>query len=154
MRTIAEVSKEALKIEEFLQTCKPGETIAYADIQRESGVAMNTKGKGYLRTALHRLGLEYTAIRGFGIELACGKNGFAIIGSRLKKINSSVKRADKTQKTIQDKFWSELSDEDKKRVLFTGAIFGAIKLASGSSRQLFGKKELPQLPLKVEIPVF
>lgn len=143
-KTIAEISKEALQIEQYLKGCNAGEFVAYKEIEAKTGVTMDGHGKGYLRTALNRLKMEYTCVRGSGIELASPDNSMEIISQKVVKIDNSVKRAEKTYKNITHSFYDKLSNEDKKQVHFVGSVFGAIRLAANNAKSFF-KKENPKV---------
>lgn len=143
-KTIAEISKEALQIEQYLKGCTAGEFVAYKEIEAKTGVTMNIQGKGFLRTALNRLKMEYSCVRGNGIELASPGNSMEIISQKVVKIDNSVKRAEKTYKNITHSFYDQLSNEDKKQVHFVGSVFGAIRLAANNAKSFF-KRESPKV---------
>lgn len=141
MKTIAEISKQALKIEAALKSAKPGELITYKNMEIMSGVLMDDKGKGYLRTALNRLKLEYTVIRGEGIELASAENAIAIVSRRVIKIDNTVKRAEKTTKRISNQFYDKLSESEQRNVNYLSAVFGSLRAYSQSAKMFFKKSE-------------
>lgn len=143
-KTIAEISKEALQIEQFLKGCESGEFITYDMLETATGVRMDTRGKGFMRTALNRLKMEYTCVHGNGIELASPENSMGIISQKVVKIDNSVKRAEKTYKNITHSFYDKLSNEDKKQVHFVGSVFGAIRLAANNAKSFF-KRENPKV---------
>lgn len=145
--SIAEVSKETLQLEAYFKEKEPGEFVPYKEIEQETGVLMDYRGKGFIKTALNRLDKEYTTRKGQGIELASAENGMSIVINRLVRINNAVKRGDKTTRNIQNEFLMQMSDQDKKRVLFCASVFGAIRLAAEQGRVMFAKKKEPvQLP--------
>ena len=61
-RTIGELSQETLSIQKYLEDQKVGTELSYANIQHETGVKMDNKGKNKLRTALKRAKIEYSTI--------------------------------------------------------------------------------------------
>src|SRR6186997_969054 len=121
--TIAEVSKQSLQIENVLKAAKPGDFITYKNLEVLSGVRMDNRGKGYMRTALNRLKLEYTPRMGEGIELASPENAISIVSKRVIKIDSSVRRAEKTTKRITNQFYDDLPEHAQKNVNYLGAVF-------------------------------
>lgn len=143
-KTIAEVSNETLRIEEFLKTLHNGQQVSYSEIEKQSGVKMNARGRGFMRTALKRLNLEFTTIHGEGIELGSPDNAMRIISTRIVRIDNSVRRAEKTVKNVHDKFYDSLNDIEKKNVMYLGAVFGAIRQHSNSAKAFF-KKEHPKV---------
>jgi hypothetical protein len=136
MRTIGDTHQDTLKLQDFLSTQNHGSVLTYEVVQRETGVTMDLIGKGRLRQAMKHLRREYSAIRGTGIRLADASGVLPIISSRMNRIDNAVRRADKSQRNLQDQFYAEMSAEDKKRILFMGAVFGAIRLAAEQGRQV------------------
>lgn len=143
-KTIAEISDEALKIEAVLKTLPAGHVVSYKELEELSGVKMNLQGKGFMRTALNRLKLEYTVIHGEGIELASPDNSTRIIATRVIKIDNAVKKAEKTVKNVNNQFFEQLNDIEKKNVAYLGALFGTIRQYSQSAKTFF-KKEQPKV---------
>lgn len=151
-KSIAEVSTETLKLESYLKDKEAGEFVSYNQITSDTGVIMDYRGKGFLRTALHRLGREYSTHTGQGIELASPENSMNIVTNRLVRINNAVKRGDRTTRNIQRDFLMQMSEQDKKRILFCASIFGAIRLAAEQGRQLFSKKKEPSSIPPIKLP--
>lgn len=141
MNTIAEVSKQSLKLENILKTFRPGEFIAYKNLESLSGVRMDNKGKGYLRTALNRLKLEYSPVVGQGIQLASPENAIAIVSKRVIRIDNSVKRAEKTTKRVTDQFYDKLGDHEQKNVNYLSAVFASLRAYSKSAKLFFKKTD-------------
>lgn len=135
MRSIQEVSQETLKIENYLRSKKYGDYISYKDIESNTNVTMNNRGKSFLRTALKRLKYEYLCIRGEGIEIASVDSTMKVMTHKLVKVDNAVKRAEKTHNNLSV-FYTELSIEDQKRINFVGAAFGAIRLAAQNGKRM------------------
>jgi hypothetical protein len=138
-KTIGELSEETLKLIDFLQGQENGAVLDYLDIQAKTSVFMDAKGKGTVRRALKHLRREYSSVRGFGIKLASSESVIPIISGRIRRIDKAVRRADKSQKLLQEQFFQSLSEVDQQKVLFAGAIFGAIRLAADEGRNIHRK---------------
>lgn len=143
--TIAEVSKETLLIEAYLKTLNPGEKIPYVILEKETGVKMTNRGKQFMRSALHRLKLEYTCIHGVGIELCSPINATGIIAHKVIRIDKAVKRANKTTKHVSDQFYDQLSDEAKLHVNFVRSALAPITSYSKGARLFFQKPTLKSI---------
>lgn len=141
MNTIAEVSKQTLKIENILKTSKPGEFITYRNLETVSGVRMDNRGKGYLRTALNRLKLEYSPVKGEGIQLCSPDNAIAIVSKRVVKIDNSVRRAEKTTKRVTSQFYDKLNEHEQRNVNYLSAVFASLRAYSKSATMFFKKTE-------------
>lgn len=141
MNTIAQASSQTLRIENVLKSSRPGDFITYKNIEALSGVKMDNKGKGYLRTALNRLKLEYSPVAGQGIELASAQNAIVIVSKRVVKIDNSVKKAEKTTKRITNQFYDKLSESEQKNVNYLSAVFGSLRAYSQSAKMFFKKTE-------------
>lgn len=141
MNTIAEVSKQTLQIESVLKQAKPGDFITYRNLEVLSGVKMDNRGKAYMRTALNRLKLEYSPRPGEGIVLASPENSISIVSKRVIKIDSSVKRAEKTTKRITNQFYDKLTENEQRNVNYLSAVFASLRAYSQSARMFFKKTE-------------
>jgi hypothetical protein len=152
-KTIPQVSKETLLLQTYLERHKPGDEISFTSIEANTGVEMNYKGRGYLRTAIKRAKLEYSAIRGYGIKLADPGTTMPIMINKLDKIDRAVKRADKSHKNLQVQFFEKLSKEEQKQLLFIGAAFGAIRVAAENGKLLYQSKKSVSNAETLKIPV-
>lgn len=137
MKTIAEVAQETLQIEEYLKTISAGEKIKYTTIQAATGVKMGNKGKGYMRSALNRLKLEYSAIRGWGIELCSATNATSMIAHKVIRIDNAVKKATKTTKRVSDQFFDELSQPERLHVTTLRSIFSYMHDYAKNAKLIF-----------------
>ncbi len=152
MKTKAVLSKESVILSQFLSEQKPGSDLSWAAIEVATGVKMDTLGKGTLRRAAERLRLEYTSNHGYGIVLASAGTALPIVSERLVRIDRAVRRGDRTQQTIQEQFFASLNEDEQKRILFAGAVFGAIRVAAESGRMLYGRRDSKSPVVTIEIP--
>lgn len=153
MRTIAEVHEDVLKLQEFLEAQAPGADLPYMRIEAETGVRMDDTGKARMRQALRRSHLESATKYAEGIKLASADFSMPILGMRMTRIDKAVRRADRTQKNLQTQFYEAMSDADKKKVLFAGAVFGAIRLAAKNGKLMYRRDDPPTPPvLHVPLP--
>lgn len=97
---------------------------------------MNQKGKEKLRSACRMLNIEYICIPNYGISIPCAKTALEPVSRRMIKIDNAVKRGERTTKNIKDKFLADMSDDDRKQIVYTGAIFGAIRAAASEHKSL------------------
>lgn len=142
MKTIAKVSDETLKIENVLQSLKPGEEITYQRLKELSGVTMDNKGKAYMRTAMNRLKLEYSPMFGLGVKLCDSNVATQFIGTKVVRIDKAVRRAEKTTKRVTNQFYNQLNEHDQKQVNFIGSVFAAIRVYSTNAKQIFKKPDV------------
>ena len=152
-RTVAKVSEKTLKIEAYLKTFQPGEELSFIALEVGSGVKMDTKGKGYLRTALKRAKLEYSPIHGEGIKLANPEMTMPILINKLTKVDRAVKRADKSHKNLQTKFFASLTKTEQNQLLYVGAVFGAIRVAAENGKLIYSGKNKMSNAETLQIPV-
>ena len=129
-------SHDSTVIESFFSTAPHGAFISYADIESATSVTMDNAGKSALRQALNRLKLPYDVRRGEGVEL-CGKdNAERIIAGKIRRIDTSVKNADKTQKQVCSLHLPDMDEDTKKRILLVGSALGAIIAASRQYKEI------------------
>jgi len=151
-RTIAIISKETLQLQSYIEMKKPGDVISFLKIEKDTGIKMDERGKQHLRSALHRAKIEYSSIRSYGVKLADPETTMGILSHRLTKIDKSVKRADKTQKNLQQKFFSELPVQEQRDILYIGSVFGAISAAAENGKLIYGR-HTKKIDFKLEIPI-
>lgn len=140
MQTIQKVSEETLKIENIISSSAPGQILSYKELQIQSGVTMDTKGKTYMRTALKRLKMPYETISGSGIRLLSPQNASKIVIHKVIKVDNSIKRAAKTTKQVSERVYNDLTEPEKKNLNFLGALFGTIRGYSTTAKRIFGKQ--------------
>ena len=138
--TICEVSETTLRLQEYIMTKPHGTELSYSRIAADTGIKMTEPNKQKLRSAIRRARREYAAIHVYGIVLADPGLVLPILSNRLIKIDRAVRRGDRTHKTLQEQFFAQLSPEAQQKVLFAGAVFGAIRIAADNGRRLHGKK--------------
>jgi hypothetical protein len=136
MKGIAEVSKETLQIETYLQTLNPGEQVLYSIIETETGIKMDERGKSCLRSALRRLRLNYTRLRspntGKGYILASPENSVGIVVENVMRVDKGIRKTHKVTESLKKSFYSQLNDQDKNSLDFvhreTGAMLAFARL--------------------------
>jgi hypothetical protein len=153
-RTIAEISEETLKLETYIGTKKDGDELSFFQIETETKIKMNERGKNFLRTALKRAKREYSSIHGHGIKLANASLVVPILSHKFKKIDRAVHRADKSHRNLQEQFFDQLDPVHQKQVLFAGAVFGAIRIAAQNGKLIYKKetKNANDNGIKIQIP--
>lgn len=143
MKTIQQISEQTLAIENFLKTRLPGEELTYFFIESETGVPMDVKGKGYLRSALRRLKLPFETFKGQGVRLLCADNATRIVAHKTIKIDNATKRAEKTTlQVIHHDSFEQVSDENKQRINGIASLFATIRLFSTNAKKIFTQQKI------------
>jgi hypothetical protein len=137
-----EPSKELAMLKGFFEAIPKGAYLTYVEIADKSGVEMDARGKQVLRSALHSLRREYRCDRGVGIELESEKNAMHIVTGRVKRVSSSLKRADKTATRMTERYVAQLPKDDRDRLLATASLFGAIKSMAHGLASIYKPKKL------------
>ena len=150
-KSIPEISEDSLILTDYLRAQKPGQILSYHKIGNDTKVTMNNKGKQILRRALKRANLEYSCIKGQGIKIAEAEDTMPIVINKLTKIDKAVKRAEKTHKNLYSKFFDELDEKEQKQLLYIGAAFGAIRLASENGKMIYSSRK--EISHSIEIPL-
>lgn len=151
MKTIPQVSDDTLKLQAFIEKQKEGTELSFNNIQSKTGIRMDEKGKSYLKTALKRSKMEYSSIRGYGIKIAETSDVMPILTNKLVKIDKAVRRGEKCQKNLQEKFFDSLDQQTQKQILFVGAVFGAVRVAAENGRVVYSKAK--QIDSKARIDI-
>jgi len=142
LKEIDEISKESLILKEYFAKFEPGEELSYLQIENESGVKMDNKGKGYMRTALKNLKLgrdetfpiemDFSLIKKLNkkelaklLEMVCVKSLF----KNLTRLES--KAAGVINKIIKTNSIATLTNDDKRWLSFCATI-RALRAASSA----------------------
>jgi hypothetical protein len=149
-RTIGEMHDDTLKIQAYLLEQANGTVLSYEQLYSATGVRMDNIGKARLKSALRSIKRESSTVRGKGIRLADAHSAISIISTRFQRIDGAVRRADKSQRILQAQFLAEMNDEDKRKILFAGAVFGAIRLAAEQGRSMH--KQLIEPTVRIALP--
>jgi len=150
-----EPSKEFMQIKSMLETIPLGSHITYAEIESKTGVKMDIRGKTILRSAARSLKLEYRADRGVGVEIESEKNAMHIVTGRVKRVSSSLKRADKTASRMTERYVEQLPKDDRDRLLATASLFGAIKAMAKGLANIYKSPKLNTIQSSIShIPDF
>ncbi len=142
MYTLQDVSANTLKLENIFSSAIEGQYFSYKELQQLTNVVMDNKGKTYIYSALRRLKLPYETVRGEGIKLLSKDNATRIVIGKIIKTDNSIKRAEKTTKQVKDRVYEQLTEPEKKNIIFLGTLFGTIRSYSQSAKRIFNNKPL------------
>lgn len=151
-KTIPEVSKETLILQTYIAAQPDGADLSFEKITVDTGIQMDAANKDHLRTACKRAKREYSSIYGYGIQLADTGSVMPILTNRLVKIDRTVKRGEKSQKLLQERFFHDLDEKEQRDILFIGACFGAIRVAAENGKLIYHHKPPKQIPSEISIP--
>lgn len=152
MQTVGQLTEQGLKLQVFIEGLEPGREISFLEVSKETGIAMSGEGRSALRRAMKRAKREYSAMPGWGVRLADASCVMPILSTRIRRIDSSVKRADNSQKLLQEQFFESLTAEDQKRILFAGAVFGAIRVAAEQGKMIYKKEKVSGPTIHIPLP--
>lgn len=144
-KTIAEISKETLAVEEFIRTLSADETATYLEIEQATGVRMDARGRARIAVATKRAGAAYACIKGFGIKMAGPMTGRDLVMDRTARIDSAVKRAERIAAIVMARHRDGMPASDRQQVELTSATFAMIRvLANDRKRELkLARKDKP-----------
>lgn len=152
IQTNAQVQQDIATLCAYIEKQKDGAVLDYVSITRDTGVDMNTHGRGLLRRALQRLRRQATAIRGHGVELSSADNAIDLVHARHAKVGRAFKTAVKATRQIKDRHFEDMKQQDKNALLQVESVHAfvqqAIKTATTAAvRQPIGEKPpAPALP--------
>ena len=135
LTTIPEVAKETLALEVYLRDLKPGAAVSFAEIHRQTGVPMDTKGKSHLRTAAKRAGKIWGSIRGLGVQLADETHGPAIIASECMRVDNAVRKAEKKTTIVYEAFGAKMTKADRDLTVGLLALFGTVRVLADQRKR-------------------
>jgi hypothetical protein len=152
MRTIGQLTEQGLKLQVFIEGLDPGREVSFIEAATYTGIKMDLAGRSALRRAIRRAKREYSPMVGYGVRLADAAGVMPILSTRIRRIDGSVKRADNSQKLLQEQFFESLSAEDQKRILFAGAVFGAIRVAAEQGKMIYKKQQVSGPTIHIPLP--
>jgi hypothetical protein len=158
MKTIAKISEETLTIINYLQDIPHGQYLTYAQIQKDTKVTMDVRGKSYLRTACKKLKRLYSPLsgenHGLGIRFACKDDAMSHEIKALGTIEHGIKKTKKVTDIITTDFYKEMLPQEQKQVMLVGSLLGAVMVAykSGqhSIKEVRSTQSLPVLPENIK----
>lgn len=142
--TLANASEDYLRLLTYIQDKPDGEVVEYTATEKDTGVIMDYTGKNKLRRAIIRSKREYSVIPNTGYKLACPEITMSILTFRLVGIDNKIRKAERSQKILQQAFFEQLPKDQQNNVLFIGAVFGAIRSSAEKGKNIY-RKELKQL---------
>jgi hypothetical protein len=138
----AQASEEYLKLRAFVEETQHGEVLEYKDVERRTGVPMDTKGRQKLRRAILASKRSYVCHPEVGYELASPGTTMAIVARGVVRLDNTRKRAAKDVKNLEEAFIDELPAEERQGLLYMGSLYRAIEVAAINGRKLYGTKRL------------
>ena len=151
-KTEAQGSDELLRLMSYVDQQEHGTLLTYLEAVFETKVEMNRSGRAKFRRAILRTGREYTVVPSVGYQLADAQNALPIIVSKMARIDSSVRRADKAVKRIQHHFLAVLPDTEREAILYAGSLFEAIRHSVDSGRKLYGREKHQLTTTAIVVP--
>ena len=148
---LRQISKESIKLGNYLKERLPGEMLTFAQIERDTDVKMDTQGKRMLRSAAKREGIVYSAIRGEGVSLTNENTSMEKEFWHFKKTNRQLKRHKKDHDIMVGKFYEKMDDETKAGIMIVSSIFGQMRLMAEQGKKLF-KKDAKEIKT-IEVPI-
>jgi hypothetical protein len=155
-KSIQEVSRETLVLENFVRTIPPGEQVPFALIEEKTGVRMNQNGKGHLRTAVKRAGRVCAAIRGFGIKMSNEAIVVDIMGAGVKRVRNGMRKIEKNGSLMLEQHGPKMDVRERNTCELTVSAIAAMRVSAESrARELVAiEKARPPLapPIKPGAP--
>lgn len=151
IRVSEKASEEFIKLVSLVNDLPAGSVLEYHEVEKQTGVTMDIKGKDKLRRAIIKCDKEYALIAGIGYKLANPNLTMPIMTKRFLSIESRIRRADKAHKALMN-FRRSLTPEERRGFDFAGAIFGAIQAAAEDGKRLYGNEIKQIAPSKPIIP--
>lgn len=132
-----------LKRQEDIQTLSAffgaqadGDYLPWFKIETDTGIKMDLRGKNLARTALRKIKRPYLTVKGEGVRLSAPDNAIEIMGERFKRIDGSVRRADRTRSHLSDRHMHELDEGAAHTMETLGRFFGTIRAVAKSADQV------------------
>lgn len=142
MKSIQEVSKQTLLIQNYLMDYPKDQKLTYSDLEIATGVKMDNQGKQFLRSALKRMKMPYVCIKGEGIEFTNTKTALSIAAHDAKGLLVKIKGARKRVTQVLSICGDQLPDVDRSKLQYTGATYGSLELSAKQSTMVYGKPQL------------
>ena len=145
MRSLQHQSEEYVKLQALVQGQRDGTLLTYDSVTKSTSIPMTRANRDKLRRVILRSGRRYIAFPSVGYELAKAETVMPILVYGLRRIDGQVKRVDKSERLLRERFFNQLPSGQQKAVLFLGAVFGAIRLAAEQGKELYSQKKLKEI---------
>ena len=143
MYQINQLTQDQLRtLRNYLSDKSPGDTMEYSDIETETNIVMDTRGKELFRRAAKKENVELLVKRSVGWQIMDPKTCITALGARSMSIDNSVRRGETTYERSLG-FFNELSTDEQGVVARIGSAFAQIRLAANEARRV--KRELKRL---------
>ncbi len=152
-KSIAKASEEYMRLLAYVVEQPHGAMLSYDEVCHHTGVKMDIPGKAKLRRTILRSKKEYSVVPNVGYKLADADIATGILSFRLIRIDNTVKRADRAQRIIQREFLNDLTEDEKKGVLFIGSVFGAIRIAADKGKKLYSGQPVKMITQEASKPI-
>jgi hypothetical protein len=125
------------KLADYLVGLPDGEEVSWLRVEADTGVKMDTLGRGAVRRALARLKRPYEAVRGSAIRLSSPATALAIMHDKFKRIDGAVVVAGREHRHIVDRHLAQMTNDEQKRIIMLGAFFGAVRTIAKQNAPIF-----------------
>lgn len=130
-------SADMLKVRSFFEDMPDGSHVDYDDIEKGTGIKMDDKGKGIMRSALNGIKREYYCRKGVGIVLDSPDNAMIITAGRGVRISNAIKKANKTSKNMLIKHYEKMDEKDRERLSAFASLLGAVTAVSSGLKKIY-----------------
>jgi hypothetical protein len=111
------------------------------EIEQNTGVSMDERGREIVRQEIRKAAREYEAIRGSGIRLSSPETAETIAMHSAKRIVEAVKSSAKVHDRLITTHGEQMNDESKRKLLASRGLLGAIETSARQPvKMLTGKK--------------
>lgn len=144
-KSTAKISEESLKLRFYIKDKPSGSEILYDEVERDTGIKMDIKGRQRLRSAIVACNREWEVVKDIGYILDSVANTDRIVTHSVKKIHSQVIKTSRVCSNLKH-YVPSLSDEEKKHFTLVETVTNRMLVSSEETVEKIYKRE----PLKIE----
>jgi len=146
------VSHDSLVLREYIAEVPNGVLVTYKNVATDTGVAMDSRGKARLRSAILFNGKVCETIPTVGYRLGQPATGHLIVHYRLRKVVRANRRLLRDGKIVMEEFGETMTQEHRTIVLATVSFAGAVGTAEQLALKTYSRTLKP-LSVDVNIPI-
>lgn len=135
-------SADAAALTIVLEEASHGATLSWVELEQQTGVKMDRRGRALAVRMVRRLGREYEALPATGIRLSSPDNALLIAEHANHKIVRAINGASRVASRLVTLHAAEMNDDDRQRLIRNRGLLGALQASAGDAvKMLLPKKE-------------
>jgi hypothetical protein len=111
-----------------------GQRTSWLEIEQQTGVKMDDRGRKLVRHVARKLNRVYRAIPGYGFELSSAGNALDIAHVRNVRVRNEVDRASSTITNLLSRHGEQMTQDARNRLLQCDSFYRTLQLSASLAK--------------------